>query len=84
MIVQVFAVRDVKAETFGQPFFSLQRGMAIRSFADECANKESPWCKHPEDFALFHLGAYDDQAGSLISLEQPEKIAHAMDYQTQH
>lgn len=76
----VFAVRDAKAEAFGQPFFSLQRGIAVRSFADECSREDSGLYKHPEDYALFHLGEFDDCSGQMVSLEQPLQIALALDY----
>ena len=80
MLYVVCSVRDAKAEAFGQPFFSQQRGIAVRSFADECDRSDSGLNKHPEDYALFHIGNYDDVSGSLVPLEQPVQIALAMDY----
>ena len=80
MKYSVCAVRDAKVEAFGQPFYSQQRGVAIRSFADECSKPDSNLNAHPEDFALFCLGEYDDQTGGFTSLPQPVQIALAMDY----
>lgn len=79
MISVVCAVRDAKADAFGQPFFAQQRGIAVRSFADECSRSDSGLNKHPEDYALFVLGEYDDLTGALVSC-QPVQIAHALDY----
>ena len=80
MIYNVCAVRDAKAEAFGQPFYSQQRGIAVRSFADECSREDSNLKKHPEDYALFELGKFDEQTGELTSHPQPIQIALAMDY----
>lgn len=80
MLMKVVSVRDAKVETFSQPFFYVTVGQAIRSFADEVARDGSDFAKHPEDFALFLLGVYDDQKGSFTSLPQPEQIALALDH----
>lgn len=58
----------------------LKPGLALRSFGDEVANRDSNLAKHPEDFALFHLGYYDDETGAVTSLPQPEQIALAINY----
>ena len=80
MISGIYAVRDAKTEAFSQPFFFLKPGLALRSFGDEVANRDSNLAKHPEDFALFHLGYYDDETGAVTSLAQPEQIALAINY----
>ena len=76
----IFSVRDAKAEAFGQPFFAQQRGLAVRSFSDECERSDSGLNKHPEDYALFHIGEYDDLSGLVTPLAQPVQIALALDY----
>lgn len=65
MIHQVYAIRDLKADAYLQPFFSHNNGTAIRSFADACQKEDAPFFKHPSDFALFHLGVFDDVSGSI-------------------
>lgn len=82
MILGIYAIRDAKTEAFAQPMFFVTKGVAIRAFADECENIQSNLHKHPEDFAMFHLGSYNDNSGEFVSLPQPVQIALAMDYKT--
>ena len=56
MKLQVVAVFDAKAETFGNPAYFQQKGIAIRSFGDQ-VEKDEMMAKHPEDFTLFPIGS---------------------------
>lgn len=80
MIVGVYAIRDAQTEAFSQPMFFVTKGVAIRSFSEECENQSSALSKHPQDYALFQIGFYDDNAGSLESLPQPLQISLALDF----
>lgn len=80
MIVGAYAIRDAKTEAFSQPMFFVTRGVAIRSFSEECENQGSALNKHPSDYALFYIGQYDDNSGQLTSSAQPEQIALAIDF----
>lgn len=82
MILGIYAIRDAKTEAFSQPMFFVTKGVAIRAFADECENNQSNLHKHPEDFALFELGSYNDNSGEFVSLAQPLQIALALDYKS--
>lgn len=68
MTLKVFAVRDLKAEAFLQPFFSPSVGSAMRAFADAVNDKNCPFNKHPSDYALFEIGTYDDSDAALVPL----------------
>lgn len=73
MIHQVFTVYDSKAEAYLQPFFSVSKGAAIRSFSDAINDSQSTIGKHPEDYILFALGSFDDlncvfECGSPVSI----------------
>lgn len=73
MKMEIVAVRDRATEAYAQPIFVPALGVAIRSFQDE-VNREDPNNNlnlHPEDFALFHLGTYDDNTGLFDTLEAP-------------
>lgn len=70
MIKNVFAIRDAKAELFGNPFYEGTKGSAIRAFSD-LVNREdgnNMVNRHPGDYALFHLGTYDDSDGKFVSV----------------
>lgn len=76
MIYVVCAIRDIKADIFGQPFFQASIGMAQRSFTDS-VNSQEPnnlLAKHPEDFELFHLGTYDDQQAVFKLHDRPVQL----------
>ena len=65
MKTSVFSVFDTKAAVYGTPFFMAREQMAIRAFTDLCNDGNTMVGKHPEDFTLFHLGDFDDDAGCL-------------------
>lgn len=81
MIVQVFAVRDQKADAFHQPFCAQSVGIALRSFTDEVnrGEKGNVMNEHPEDFSLYHLGSYDDQFARYKLFDNPVQILVASD-----
>lgn len=78
MRLLAFSIRDAKAEAFMRPFFASTRGLAIRAFVDlvNSGNGE-PVAKHPDDFALFCIGEFDELTGELVKLEQPVSLGIA-------
>lgn len=77
-VLIVCAVRDSALDAFMQPIFVPAIGLATRSFADECNRPDSPMHKHPGDYALYHIGSYDDSSGRLESCE-PRQVARGVD-----
>jgi hypothetical protein len=76
----VFAVRDLKSEVFGRPFFAVSLGTAIRSFDDE-VNRQAPdndMYNHSEDFQLFALGKYED-TDATFDTSLPKLLVSASD-----
>lgn len=73
-------VRDSAADVFGVPNFVLSKGAAVRSFSDEVNRKAegNAFNAHPEDFALFYVGTYDDEA-CLFDPVQPEQLVRGVD-----
>lgn len=78
-IQTIVAVRDRAVDAFSRPFFVPSVGAAVRSFRDEVNNPESPMNKHPEDYDLYELGAFDDESGDLRSLDKPRMVAIGKD-----
>lgn len=70
----VIATRDIVANVFSTPIFVPHIGQAIRSFGDECRRKEpgNVLGAHPEDFELWLIGEYDDNAGQMEPGIQPD------------
>lgn len=71
---QVCSIRDQAVDAFGQPFYTPTTGAAIRAFGDALKDESQMMAKHPEDFALFHLGEYDDATGKHENLEAPKQL----------
>lgn len=78
-IFQSVAIRDTKADTFNLPAHVQSIGIAIRSFTDEVNRQDAnnAMNRHPADFALYHIGSYDDQTGLCTPLPQPTLLIQA-------
>lgn len=81
MKLQVYSVRDAKGEVFNTPFFQKTHGEAERSFRQLVTDEKSMVNKYPEDFDLYHLGTYDDQLGTIQSLDTPLHMLKAINVQ---
>lgn len=78
MITQVVAIKDRALDAFMNPFHAQTLGQAIRSFSDEINRKaqDNNMNQHPEDYDLYHLGAFDNTTGRFTNEEeQPKQIA---------
>lgn len=80
MIIKIFSINDVKALSFGQPFFAVNKGIAVRMFSDLVNDKNSMVSKHPDDFKLYMLGEFDDNSGGLSPVAQPEFLHSASEF----
>lgn len=80
MIVKVYAIRDLKGEMFTQPLFQLNAGTALRSFSDMVKGADSKIAAHPEDYALYEIGEYDDISGALKALTTIKMLGVGSDY----
>lgn len=69
MIVGLYAVQDFVAGVFHPPFVAHTAGTAERFIRDMVSQPDHPYGKHPADYFLWRVGAYDD-AQALV---QPEE-----------
>ena len=76
----VCAVRDSAVGAFNRPFFVPSIGVANRSFSDEVNRKsdDNPMYAHPDDFELYELGTFDEEAGVFVQM-YPRCVARAKD-----
>ena len=81
MKLSVFSIHDRKAKAFLQPFYFDYKGQATRAFEDILKQKDNPVSKHPEDYSLHMLGTFDPLSGRLESLDVPEFIMNATDFE---
>lgn len=73
----IVSIRDSAADVFNRPYFAPAIGAATRQFMDEVnrVSDDNMLNKHPEDFALFLLGTFDDSNGSFDLGESPRQLA---------
>jgi len=82
MTIKVFSIFDSKASCFGQPFYMANDALARRAFGDLAKDATSNVSRHPDDFKLYCLGAFDDCAGKFDSLSQPDFLNTGSDFVT--
>lgn len=80
MKLQVFTVMDLKAETFMPPFFMNNTKLAERVFGDAVNDGEHMFNKHPEDYALYHVGEWEDEEGKFTNFDTPKSLGIAAQY----
>lgn len=80
MKLLMVAIHDAKSESFGRPLFVRTFGEAERSFRDVVNDGKSDYAKHPEDFTLFEVGAFDDVSGVVTPLASPRSLGGAVTF----
>lgn len=75
----VYAIEDIKIESFSAPFTSPNNNTAMRQFGDVATDPNTNINRHPDDYRLCRLGEWDDQSGEFTS-EKPTTLAWAKDY----
>jgi len=76
----VYSVRDSKSESFALPFFQVNKAVALRSFAGAVNNPQTGMGQHPNDYALFELGTWDDTTGRMEAHDQPIHLGNAFEF----
>lgn len=80
MILNIYAVYDIKAQAYSNPFFLPHNGQALRGFSDHVQDEKSAVAKHPEDYKLYQLGTFDDVSGLFTAEKVPVFLANASDF----
>ena len=63
--MNIYGIRDLKAEAYMTPFFARTHGEAIRMVQNAVNDPQSGFHKHSEDYILYMLGQFDDQTGHI-------------------
>ena len=56
-----------------QPIFTNSKGSVLRQLSDLVKDNQHPFGQHPEDYTLYDLGFWDDNAGIMLTSD-PKKI----------
>lgn len=78
MLLNCYSIYDRKALVYHPPFFQHADGAAVRMLADLVSDVQTSVGRHPGDYVLYKIGAYDDQKGSMIPLTP---LLHIIDAQ---
>lgn len=68
MLVNLYCVYDAKAAYYLPVFAMRTHGEAMRAMAQAANDPSSQVGAHPEDYILYHVGTFDDQAGAVESV----------------
>lgn len=83
MKTKLFAIYDVKADSYASPFTMPTNGMAIRGFVDLAKDPQTMIGKHPEDYKLVQIGSFDDESGRVVSEDVFTSLGFASEYLNQ-
>lgn len=73
MKLNAYTIFDVASGTYMRPFFAPADGQAVRGFKDIATDRTHEVGKHPEDYTLYRVGAFNDTTGKLEG-EELEKL----------
>lgn len=76
MRFNVYSIYDRASGVYDRPWVAHSDKAAARSFSDIALDAEHPIGMHPEDFTLFRVGTWEDDAGALVP-ESAKKIIAA-------
>ena len=72
MKLDVFAIKDIKAGRFLDPYPGMNKATVQRDIMNvfKTGNKQSALVMNPEDYQLFKVGEFDQVSGLITSTEQ--------------
>lgn len=76
MITGLYAIKDAKS-TFMPCTVDVNDATAIRNFEHAVRQQDSILASHPNDFALYKVGEYDNELGSIECFIPPVQLCDA-------
>jgi len=77
--MKIYAVHDIKAEAYLQPFFAGTDGLAIRMFQAAANDQDHQFWKYAEDYSLYHIGEWDESTG-VVHAAAKTPLGSALQY----
>ena len=62
---QAFVIFDSKAKIYNKPFYFVNTQTALRAAQDLVLDTTTEISAHPGDYAMFHIGVYDDETAQF-------------------
>lgn len=82
MNMQIFTVYDSAARRYLEPFCAEAVDVAIRMFRTLVNKDGHQFARYPEDYVLFHIGAFDGETGLLEAFVAPHSLGVALTFVT--
>lgn len=79
MDVLFFSVYDAAVSRHLDPFTAPTDEAAVRGFRQAVLKDGHPFNLNPEDYTLFHLGAFDPEDGSIIPAVAARKVVSGLE-----
>ena len=74
--MKLFAIKDIKIESFG-PIFEAKNinevNRSLTALVNDEKQKENQLCKHPQDFEVYEVGQKDPDSGVVTGLTSPKQ-----------
>ena len=85
MSQEMYAVKDLKADSFTNPIFAVNQAVMFRQ-CQEIVNdpQGNQYTKFPNDFQLYHLGAYNESTAEFELLPEPLPLCPMSDFLNQN
>lgn len=76
MVYGLYAIKDAKS-TFMPVNSDMNDACAVRNFEHAVCQPDSLLRSHPNDYALYKVGTYDNVCGSLFPIDPPKLLCDA-------
>ena len=76
----VFSIFDSKAEGYLQPFFCVNRGVALRQFMAAIQEESHQFHRFASDYTLFEVAQFDEKSGRFIVPEAFVSLGCAVEF----
>lgn len=63
--MQIFTIRDSKAEAYMKPFYAENTAVAMRMIQESAMDNASMFRRYPSDFELYMIGKFDEKTGII-------------------
>lgn len=80
MVLKVYAIFDSKAGAYLQPFFCVNRAVALRTFMSAVQDRGSDFHRYAGDYQLFELGEWDQVHGVFEQHETKVALGLASEF----
>lgn len=80
--MKIFTVYDSKAQAYIQPFFAVNQGTALRSFATAANDQQHDFNRYAADFTLFLIGEWEPTSGHITLHESKINLGMASEFIT--